>query len=162
MATLSQSLASQAFNKSSVDTSALTGKVDVGKGSAASTDVLEPFHFHVYAHKHNTHVTCTKPDRKAIVSLSCGNLGYRNARRGTFDAAYSLTKYVLERLIHTGWPPKIKRLEVVLRGFGKGREAAIKVLMSPEGKLLREKIVRVADATRIKYAGTRSRKPRRL
>lgn len=94
--------------------------------------------------------------------MSCGNIGYKKSRRGTFDSAYSLTKYVLERLVHTGWPPKIHRLELVMRGFGQGRDAAMKVLMSPEGKILRDKIVRVADSTRIKFGGTRSKAPRRL
>lgn len=159
MTNLSQSLVFQTLNKSSIDTSALSGG---GQGIQAKDDDLEPFHFHIYSHKHNTHITCTKPNREPIISMSCGNIGFKKSRRGTFDSAYSLTKYVLERLIHTGWPMKMSRLEVVLRGFGQGREAAVKVLMSPEGKVLREKIIRVADSTRIKFAGTRSEKPRRL
>lgn len=122
----------------------------------------EPYHFHVMATKHNTHITCTKPNREPIVSLSCGSLGYKKSRRSGFDSAYSLTKYVIERLIHNGWPLKIKRMEVVLRGYGQGRDAAVKVLMSPEGKVLRDKIVRVADSTRLKFGGTKSPRPRRL
>ncbi|KAL6863677.1 translational machinery component [Trichoderma novae-zelandiae] len=160
MASLSQSMVFQALSKSNIDTSVLSG----GPSQAAQKkdDELEPYHFHVISHKHNTHITCTKPNREPIISMSCGNIGFKKSRRGTFDSAYSLTKYVLERLIHTGWPMKISRLELVLRGFGQGREAAVKVLLSPEGKVLRDKIVRVADATRIKFAGTRSEKPRRL
>ncbi|KAH8168478.1 ribosomal protein s11 domain-containing protein [Sarocladium implicatum] len=122
----------------------------------------EPYHLHIFSSKHNTHVTCTKPNREPIISLSCGNLGYRKARRGLYDSAYSLTKYVIDRLVHTGWPPKIDRLELTLRGFGQGRDAGVKVLMSPEGKILRDKIVRVSDSTRIKFGGTRSKRPRRL
>ncbi|RFU81550.1 37s ribosomal s11 [Trichoderma arundinaceum] len=160
MASLSQSMVFQALNKSNIDTSVLSGAPS--QAAQKKEDELEPFHFHVYSHKHNTHITCTKPNREPIISMSCGNIGFRKSRRGTFDSAYSLTKYVLERLIHTGWPMKIQRLELVLRGFGQGREAAVKVLMSPEGKVLRDKIVRVADSTRIKFAGTRSEKPRRL
>ncbi|KAL7794342.1 hypothetical protein V8C37DRAFT_376313 [Trichoderma ceciliae] len=160
MASLSQSMVFQALNKSNIDTSVLSGAPS--QAAQKREDELEPFHFHIYAHKHNTHITCTKPNREPIISMSCGNIGFKKSRRGTFDSAYSLTKYVLERLIHTGWPMKIQRLELVVRGFGQGREAAVKVLMSPEGKVLRDKIVRVADSTRIKFAGTRSEKPRRL
>lgn len=160
MANLSQSLVFKALDKSNIDTSSLSGGPRTPV--QAKEDAIEPFHFHVYSHKHNTHITLTKPNREPIISLSCGNIGFRKSRRGTFDSAYSLTKYVLERLIHTGWPMKISRMEVGLRGFGRGREAAIKVLMSPEGKVLRDKIVRVADSTRIKFGGTRSEKPRRL
>ncbi|CAH0054299.1 unnamed protein product [Clonostachys solani] len=157
MAALSQSAVFKSMSSSHIDTSALYGNPNVPK-----TKDVDPYHFHIYATKHNTHITCTKPNREPIISLSAGNLGYRKSRRGGFDPAYSLTKYVIERLIHDGWPMKIKRLEVVLRGFGQGREAAIKVLMSPEGRILREKIVRVADSTRIKFGGTRSKRPRRL
>ncbi|OAQ64113.1 37S ribosomal protein S11 [Pochonia chlamydosporia 170] len=161
MSDLSQSMVFNMLNnKPNIDTSALSGQ-NV-QPAQRREDTQEPYHFHVYSHKHNTHITCTKPNREPIISMSCGNIGFRKSRRGTFDSAYSLTKYVLERLIHTGWPMKIQRLELVLRGFGQGREAAVKVLMSPEGKILRDKIVRVADSTRIKFAGTRSKKPRRL
>jgi small subunit ribosomal protein S11 len=160
MASLSQSLFFKSLNESTnLDPGLLSGTPRSVQGK---DDDLEPFHFHIYSTKHNTHITCSKPNREPIISLSCGNIGFRKSRRGTFDSAYSLTKYVLERLIHSGWPMKISRLEVVLRGFGQGREAALKVLMSPEGKVLREKIVRVADSTRIKFGGTRSEKPRRL
>ncbi|KAF5623884.1 ribosomal 18 mitochondrial [Fusarium sp. NRRL 52700] len=161
MANLSQSLVFQTLDKSSnIDTSTLSR--DTRRQAEAKEDDLEPYHFHIYSHKHNTHITCTKPNREPIISLSAGNIGFRKSRRGLFDSAYSLTKYVLERLIHNGWPMKMNRLEIVLRGFGQGREAALKVLMSPEGKVLRDKIVRVADSTRIKFGGTRSEKPRRL
>lgn len=147
---------------SSLDTSVLRGGSPSATAAKAQETEIEPYHLHVYSHKHNTHVTCTRPNREPIISLSCGNLGYRKSRRGTFDSAYSLIKYLIERLIHNGVTPKIKRLEVVLRGFGQGREAALKVLMSPEGRILRDKIVRVSDSTRIKFGGTRSKAPRRL
>ncbi|KAF3012852.1 hypothetical protein G7054_g4152 [Neopestalotiopsis clavispora] len=122
----------------------------------------EPFHFHIYAHKHNTHITVTKPDRNAIISVSTGNIGFRRSKRGTYDAAYQLAAYVIDKLNQGNWHKKIHKLEVVLRGFGNGREAGTKVLLGNEGKFLRPKIVTVSDATRLKFGGTRSRKPRRL
>ncbi|KAI0002778.1 translational machinery component [Xylariaceae sp. FL0662B] len=122
----------------------------------------EPFHLHIFAHKHNTHVTATLPNRKAIVSLSCGNIGFRKTKRGSYDAAYQLAAYAMDKLNQGGWHKKIDTLEVVLRGFGPGREAATKVLLGNEGRLIRPKIVKVSDSTRIKFGGTRSKKPRRL
>lgn len=151
-----KSLASSA---SSVNTDALTGEQ---VEELQQTPLSEPYHFHIYSHKHNTHVTCTRPDRSPVISMSCGNLGYKKSRRGAYDSAYSLVKYVIERMIYNDIPSKIHQLEIVLRGFGQGREAALKVLMSPEGKILREKIVRVADSTRLKFGGTRSKSQRRL
>lgn len=68
----------------------------------------------------------------------------------------------MTRMQDRGINAQIKQLEVVLRGFGAGREAVTKALLGLEGKHLRHKIVKVADATRLKFGGTRSKKPRRL
>jgi len=57
---------------------------------------------------------------------------------------------------------RIEKLELILRGFGDGREAIKKILLGSEGMLVRPRIVRVTDATRLKFGGTRSKKPRRL
>lgn len=122
----------------------------------------EPFHFHIYSTKHNTHVTVTKPDRNAILSISTGQLGFRKGKRGTYDAAYQLAAYAIDKLNQGNWHRRIHKLEVILRGFGNGREAATKVLLGNEGKFLRPKIVSVSDSTRLKFGGTRSKRPRRL
>ncbi|KAI9691924.1 MAG: hypothetical protein M1822_007997 [Bathelium mastoideum] len=119
-------------------------------------------HLHVYATKHNTHLTLTNPARNPVLSLSAGNIGFRKAARGTYDAAYQLAAYTLRTLQEKGHLGKIKNLEVVLRGFGPGREAVTKVLLGTEGRLMRGKIRKVTDATRLKFGGTRSPKPRRL
>lgn len=124
--------------------------------------IPEPYHFHIYSHKHNTHVTVTKPNRDPIVSMSCGNLGFRKSNRKQYDAAYQLGAYVIDKLQQQGWHNKIDSMEVSLRGFGPGREAVTKVLMGTEGRLLRDKVTKVSDSTRLKFGGTRSQRPRRL
>ena len=123
---------------------------------------VEPHHLHVFAHKHNTHITLSKPNRDAIMSLSCGNLGFKKSGRKHYDSAYQLGAYVVDKIHQRGLISKIHKLEVILRGFGPGREAVTKVLLGNEGKMLRQKIVRISDATRVKFGGTRSPKPRRL
>jgi len=105
-----------------------------------------------------------------LISLSSGNIGFKKAQRGTYDAAYQLGTFVMGRINNQGllspdYPGKggpIKELEVVLRDFGPGREAMTKILLGAEGKALRGKISRVMDSTRLKFGGTRSPKPRRL
>lgn len=56
----------------------------------------------------------------------------------------------------------IRQLEIVLRDNGPGREAVTKILLGSEGRALRSRVVRVMDGTRLKFGGTRSKKPRRL
>lgn len=130
--------------------------------TAQESEVPTTYFFHIYATKHNTHITLATPDRSPKISVSAGNLGFRKANRGTYDAAYQLASYVLGRIQEEGLLNEIREIEVVLRGFGIGREAVTKAILGTEGRLVRNKIIRVTDATRLKFGGTRSPKPRRL
>ncbi|EGE06405.1 VPS9 domain-containing protein [Trichophyton equinum CBS 127.97] len=85
-----------------------------------------------------------------------GNIGFRKGHRGDYDAAHQLAVYVMGKIQERGFLMQINGLEVILRGFGPGREAFTKVLLGKEGKVLRERIVRVSDSTRLKFGGTRS------
>ena len=53
-------------------------------------------------------------------------------------------------------------IEVVLRGFGPGREAFQKAILGSEGNQIKPLIVKVTDATRLKFGGCRSPAVRRL
>jgi small subunit ribosomal protein S11 len=143
----------------------------------------EPHHLHIYSTKHNTHITLTRPNREPILSFSSGNIGFRKAQRGSYDAAFQLAAYVMKMiqdrgLLRTenafsaessettssakGAEAPIKSLEVVVRGFGKGRDAVMKALLGHEGRVLRNRVMRLSDSTRLKFGGTRSPNPRRL
>lgn len=121
-----------------------------------------PHHLHVFSHKHNTHITLTRPNRDPLLSLSCGNLGFRKSQRGNYDASHQLSSHVMAKIQERGYLMDIKRLEVVMKGFGSGREAFTKALLGSEGKNIRRYVVRVTDATKLKFGGTRSRRVRRL
>ncbi|KAK5946965.1 hypothetical protein PMZ80_001111 [Knufia obscura] len=139
----------------------------------------EPYHMNVYCHKHNTHITFTEPSRDPIISYSCGNIGLRGAQRGTFDAAYQLASYTFRKIAEKNWKiggkkapgtpitlndPKVRDrgIEVVLRGYGNGREAFTKAILGSEGRIIKGLIKRVTDGTRLKFGGVRSRATRRL
>jgi small subunit ribosomal protein S11 len=119
-------------------------------------------HIHIYAHKHNTHITLTKPNRDALISVSCGNIKFKKAQRGTYDAAYQLAAFVMSRIQDKGWLRDITSIELVYRGFGPGREAVTKAILGSEGKNIRPLVTKLSDSTRLKFGGTRSKKPRRL
>ncbi|KAH8662809.1 hypothetical protein BGZ60DRAFT_380137 [Tricladium varicosporioides] len=123
---------------------------------------VEPHHFHIYATRHNTHITLTDPKRNPLISVSCGNIGFKHSARKHYDSAFQLASLVMNRMQDQGINQQIKEVEVVLRGFGAGREAVTKAILGLEGKFIRHKIIKVADATRLKFGGTRSKKPRRL
>jgi small subunit ribosomal protein S11 len=122
----------------------------------------ERHYLHVYAHKHNTHITLTKPNHEALISVSCGNIGFRKAGRGSYDAAYQLAAFVMSRIQDKGLLPQIQKIEVVYRGFGAGREAVTKAILGSEGRRIRPLVTKLSDSTRLKFGGVRSKKPRRL
>ena len=139
-----------------------------------------PFHLHILTHKHNTHITLTTPEKDALLSLSTGNLGFRKGARSSYDAAFQLASYAFNAIQERGWLREpgapggpagadgkkqtqyIHELEIILKGFGKGREAVSKALLGTEGTGLRNKVVRVTDGTTLKFGGVRSRAMRRL
>lgn len=130
---------------------------------------------HIYATRHNCHITLVRPpgyrnpvngkvsnNRTNLMSVACGNLAFRHTARKHYDSAFQLASYVMGVLKSRGHANTIEQLEVFLRGFGAGREAVTRALLGLEGAWLRGKIVKVSDATRLKFGGTRSKKPRRL
>lgn len=125
-------------------------------------DRSPPHHLHVYSHKHNTIITLTRPNGNPMMSIGCGQIGFRKGGRKGFDPAYQLSAHALAQIQERGHLLEIKRLEIVYRGFGNGREAFTKVLLGNEGQNIRGLVSRVTDSTRIKFGGTRSRQVRRL
>lgn len=125
-------------------------------------DIDDKHKLHIYATKHNTHLTLSKPNRDSLISLSCGNIGFKKAGRGTYDAAYQLTAFLMSRIQDRGLLPQIQKLELIYRGFGPGREAVTKAILGAEGRRIRNLIVKLSDSTRLKFGGVRSKKPRRL
>jgi small subunit ribosomal protein S11 len=99
----------------------------------------------IYATKHNTHITLAKPNRDALISVSCGNIGFRKAGRGSYDAGYQLAAFVMSRIKDKGLLPQIHKLELVYRGFGAGREAVTKAILGSEGKLYETEVWRCEE-----------------
>ena len=128
------------------------------------TESSRPFHhLHVFSTKHNTHLTLTDPKRNALISVSCGNMGYRKAARGTYEAAFHMGAYLMGRIQNQKLLGRIENVELCFRGWGSGREAISKILLGVEGQPLRGLVRRVVDKTRIKIkGGQRAPKPRRL
>ncbi|EMF17274.1 translational machinery component [Sphaerulina musiva SO2202] len=128
---------------------------------AGGSQEQQPHRLHIYATKHNTHLTFNKMV-DVLLSISCGNIGFKKAGRGSYDAAYQLAAFALKQMQEKGMLRDMHRLEVVLRGFGAGREAVTKVILGSEGRFIRNRIISVVDATRLKQGGPRGKKPRRL
>ncbi|KAL1958579.1 hypothetical protein VTO42DRAFT_4176 [Malbranchea cinnamomea] len=134
----------------------------VTKVTADPYSEVPTHHIHVYAHKRNTILTLSRPNREPMLTLSCGHMGFRHAQRKGYDPAHQVSSYFLAQIQERGWLHEIRALEIIYRDFGPGREAFTKVLLSNEGKNIQKLVTQVTDATRIKFGGTRSPQVRRL
>ncbi|GAA5866047.1 hypothetical protein JCM8547_002927 [Rhodosporidiobolus lusitaniae] len=146
--------------------------------------LTQPYKLHVYATRNNTILTLsTSPSgghdpapgepHHPIAWVSAGAAGYKGAARGTYDAAVEVSLKMFTKIKNLVEPPVLSggqrmkaagppptELEVVFKGFGKGRDAVFRTLMTAEGDAVRALVRRLTDATPLKIGGTRPKKRR--
>lgn len=96
------------------------------------------------------------------VHISAGQLGFRKAQRSEYEAGYQVSSKMFKTIEDQKLLNPSDKVELVLKNFGKGREAFLNALQGKEGSSLKDHIIRVSDATKLKFGGTRSKKLRRL
>lgn len=94
--------------------------------------------------------------------ISAGQLGFRKAQRAEYEAAYQVSSRMFKQMEEKAFLGPNDKLELILRDFGKGREAFLAALQGKEGSRVRPNIVRISDDTKLKFGGSRSKKLRRL
>lgn len=133
--------------------------------------LLQPYKLHVFSTRNNTILTLsTTPGggdpspsdpHHPIAWVSAGAAGYKGAARGTYDAAVEVSLKMFTKIKNLIEPPVLSggqrmkaagppptELEVVFKGFGKGRDAVFRTLMTAEGDVVRSLVRRVTDAVR--------------
>lgn len=106
-------------------------------------------------------------------SWSGGSCGFKGVNRSGYEAGYQCAVRAFARVKQLaressemggvgGMSMGVARFEVLFKGFGRGREAVYKALMTSEGDDVRPYVTRVTDNTPIKIGGTRAKKTRRL
>ncbi|EJS42107.1 mrps18p [Saccharomyces arboricola H-6] len=98
--------------------------------------------------------------QRVRISISTGCLGFRKAARGEYEAAFQTSGRMFELIKEKNMLNK--DIEVVMDDFGKGRAAFISALVGKEGASVVKKVVKISDATKLKFGGVRSPKMRRL
>jgi small subunit ribosomal protein S11 len=169
-----------------------TGGVDVGDGSEnesmaplgpspgnfanesflgrARTARVEMWTIHLHAGQNNTLITLTDADGKVPKGkggwTSAGREGFTKARRASYEAGYRCAVTMFARL-----DQEVKRLaeessdmsfHLRLNGFGPGRDAVYRALLTQEGSHVAKRITYITDCTPIKIGGTRAKKMRRI
>jgi small subunit ribosomal protein S11 len=108
---------------------------------------------HIQSTFNNTIITITDISGNALVWASAGGQGFRGSRKGTPFAAQSAAELVARKAMDQG----MRRVDVLVKGPGAGREAAIRALQAAGLE-----VSMIRDITPIPHNGPRPPKRRRV
>ena len=114
---------------------------------------IERCHAHIQSSFNNTIVTITDTAGNALSWASAGELGFRGSRKSTPFAAQMAAEQAAKLAMEHG----LKSVEVMVKGPGSGREAAIRALQAAGLE-----ITLIRDVTPIPHNGCRPPKRRRV
>lgn len=108
---------------------------------------------HIQSTFNNTIVTVTDPRGEVLSWASAGSVGFKGTKKGTPFAAQMASENATRKALEHG----LKRVDVLVRGPGSGRETAIRSL---QGVGLEVSMIK--DVTPIPHNGCRPPKRRRV
>ncbi len=108
---------------------------------------------YIYSTFNNTLVSLTDPQGTVIATASAGTVGFKGSRKGTAFAA----QRAAEQAARKGMDSGLRQIDVLIKGPGAGREAAIRSLQSA-GLF----VTSIRDVTPIPHNGCRPPQRRRV
>ncbi|MCD8117962.1 MAG: 30S ribosomal protein S11 [Lachnospiraceae bacterium] len=108
---------------------------------------------HIQASFNNTIVTITDTQGNALSWASAGGLGFKGSRKSTPYAAQMASEAATKAALIHG----LKYVDVMVKGPGSGREAAIRALQAAGLE-----VVSIKDVTPVPHNGCRPPKRRRV
>ena len=108
---------------------------------------------YIYSTFNNTLVSLPDPQGNVIATASAGTVGFKGSRKGTAFAA----QRAAEQAARKGMDQGLRQIDVLIKGPGAGREAAIRSL---QGAGLF--VTSIRDVTPIPHNGCRPPKRRRV
>lgn len=125
------------------------------------TEKREKYSLYCQSTRNNTITTLVDDKSHPVAFHSGGTCGFKHVQRSSYEAGYQCAVRMFETILKLR---NEKRFDIALyfKGFGQGRDAMHKALLTSEGDRIRELVVSITDRTPIKIGGTRSKKARRL
>src|SRR5207244_4681785 len=108
---------------------------------------------HIKSTFNNTIVTITDQEGNTLSWASAGNVGFKGSRKSTPFAAQMAAEACARRAMEHG----VRRVEVVVKGPGSGRETAIRSIQNTGIE-----VTGIKDVTPIPHNGCRPPKRRRV
>src|SRR6266481_4203376 len=108
---------------------------------------------HIKSTFNNTIVTITDQEGNTLSWASAGNVGFKGSRKSTPFAAQLAAEACARRAMEHG----VRKVDVLVKGPGSGRETAIRSLMNTGIE-----VAGIKDVTPIPHNGCRPKKRRRV
>ena len=108
---------------------------------------------HIRSTFNNTIITITDREGNVLSWASAGNVGFKGSRKSTPYAAQLAAEAASRRAQEHG----VRRVDVLVKGPGSGRETAIRSLQASGLE-----VIGIKDATPVPHNGCRPRKRRRV
>jgi small subunit ribosomal protein S11 len=108
---------------------------------------------HIKSSFNNTIITITDPQGNTIAWASSGNVGFKGSRKSTPFAAQLAAETAARRAMEHG----VRKVDVVVKGPGSGRETAIRSIQNTGIE-----VAGIKDVTPIPHNGCRPTKRRRV
>lgn len=108
---------------------------------------------YIYSSYNNILLSLTDLNGNVLYWTSAGRIGFKGAKKGTPFAASK----VAEAMSQVAYKLKIKRIKILVKGTGSGRDSAIRSLAARGLD-----ITSIKDVTPVPHNGCRPKKPRRV
>ncbi len=108
---------------------------------------------HIKSSFNNTIISITDREGNVLAWASAGNVGFKGSRKSTPFAAQMAAETCAKRAIEHG----VRRVDVLVKGPGSGRETAIRSLVAAGIE-----VTGIKDVTPIPHNGCRPKKRRRV
>jgi len=114
---------------------------------------LNVANLHIQATYNNTKLSLHDSEGNLVLWATSGGLGFSGAKKGTTFAAGRVAEQLAGQMVELG----VKDVNVVVKGVGSGREAALRSFAAKGIN-----ISSIRDATPIPFNGPKARKSRRV
>ncbi len=122
-------------------------------GQVSKSSRIEEGRVYIQASFNNTIITVTDSKGNVVTWLSAGSIGFNGPKKATPFAASKVAEAIAEKVKRSG----PSRINIFVRGVGKGRDSAVRSLAARGFDILS-----IKDVTPVPHNGPRPRKPRRI
>ncbi|KAF8076143.1 hypothetical protein FPV67DRAFT_399698 [Lyophyllum atratum] len=111
--------------------------------------------------RNNTITTLMTDKQTPLASFTGGSCGFKKVNRSGYEAGYQCAVRMFQVIQDLAEKDQFE-IDLYFNGFGQGRDAMHRALLTTEGEGIRPLVVSITDRTPIKIGGTRAKKARRL